>query len=202
MRKASIAISLLCSLSCMAQGNDTSIKYMKLRVLTLYSLIFSLSACVSVNGSGYESLTDAQKGKVVRCESSIGRLGNGHSVYQITVAQLKEYLDKQDSVIVYEYLPFCSSENCVSPILAEKLCTSKGYSFCLVATTYDGLFGIGELHHPILAIDFAQYHTNNYKKYGRAFYKELTGKSLSERGYGRYHLFVKGKYQATYCSIR
>ena len=174
---------------------------MMLRVLSLFSVVMSLSACVSVNSSGYESLTAVQKDNVVKCTVPIGDLDNDGKVYQITVAQLKGFLSKQDSVIVYEYLPFCDSKNCVSPALAEEVCANKGYAFCLVASTYDGLLGNHALRHPILVIDFTPYHTNNYKKYGRAFYDELTGKSFAERGVGRFHLFIKGTYQSTHSNV-
>lgn len=132
-----------------------------------------LKSCgiIEINGSGYNSLSKADKANVKVCLVPIDSLKADTKVYQVTANQVKSHLSMHGDVILYEWRTFCKSEVCISPSQAEKVCNEKGYEFCIVACDYDYLdsgFNIGV---PLLAINMKAYGTDNVKKYTSKFFQ-------------------------------
>lgn len=170
---------------------------MKYFILSL--LICSLTACISVKGlySGYNKLSPDEKKLTVDYTGKVEELGASDSIYRISARQLREYIQYHENVIVYEYLPYCSAEDCVNPLELERYCKDRNYKLCIVTSVYDGIFGLKGLSVPVLAINNDYYGTNLQIKYTRRFYDELTGTDFRKRGDGRFHYFQKGKFVRT-----
>ena len=77
------------------------------------------------------------RARVKTCEGPIASLTADSNIYQVTAAQVKEYVAGQGEVIVYEFTPWCNGDRCVIPMAAEKAIRERGYGFCLVAIGYD-----------------------------------------------------------------
>lgn len=175
-----------------------------LMALMCFLLMCSLTACISVKGlnSGYNKLSSGEKKLIVDYAGKVEELGASDSIYRISAKQLREYIQCHESVIVYEYLPYCSSEDCINPLELERYCKDKNYKLCVVTSVYDGIFGLKGLSVPVLAINNDYYGTNLQIKYTRRFYDELTETDFKERGDGRFHYFQNGRFVRTMGSVK
>ena len=161
-----------------------------------------LTSCIEINGSGYSDLSESEKQHVKKCTSSLGALQNDCNLYQVTAKQVKEYIQKEQNVLVYEYLPFCSGGSGRSPIEVKRYCNEKGLKCVVVASVYDGIFPIPATNtFPMFVIDHQVYGTDNYQEYGDKFYLELTGSDEQSRKESTYHLFYNGKYVRSIVSL-
>ncbi len=178
---------------------------MKKTIYTLLIVIMTISnvACglISINESGYKSLSKENKARIVRCDRPIDSLTYNSRIYQIDTEQMRQYLNRHGDVIIYGYASFCHSENCINPRMAEKLCKENDFGFCLIIETYDYLERIPNMEVPILSIYQERYHTDKTPKYCEMFYKDLTGTTYEERGYGRFYHFKYGKFIKAYDNI-
>lgn len=170
-------------------------------VLCLLGL-FMFTSCLSIKGldTGYGTLTEAQKGRVLKYDGNIETLRYDGKVYKITANQMKQYVSLQDCVLVYDYKPHCSEKYCVNPSAVEKYCQQHNCKFCLVACDLDGIFDTSLFESPLLFMDNEAYGTHLQSKYESRFLEDLTGKTYKERGYGRFLLFRHGLYVGTYDS--
>lgn len=75
-----------------------------------------LTSCIEVNGSGYSNLSESEKLHVKECEVPLDSITNDGNLYKVSVKQVSDYIKKHQRVLVYEYLPFCSGVNGISPI--------------------------------------------------------------------------------------
>lgn len=154
-----------------------------------------MASCIEINGSGYSSLTESEKQHVKKCTSAPDALQNDGNLYQVTVEQVKEYIEKEQNVLVYEYLPFCSGESGRSPMEVKGYCDEKELKCLVITSVYDGIFPIPTSNtFPMLAIDHQVYGTDNYQKYSNLFYQQLTGSDEESRKVSSFHLFRNGKY--------
>ena len=174
-----------------------------LGLLMVCGLLGWLTGLIHINGSGYADLTPEQRQRVLKCHHPIDEVRNDGNLYQINHQQVADLIKRKHNVVVYLYLPFCSSEDCISPIEAERVCTQKGYYFCLVGGVYDGLEPLqgSSLKAPILVIDHTFYHTDNYQHYCREFEKLLTGQDYDQRGFGAFHTFAGGAFKHSYDKV-
>ena len=181
-----------------------------IRLLTLaVDLILFLSAgiiftsCIEINGSGYSDLSESDRLHVKPCTSCPDSLYNDGNLYQVTAEQVKAFIQKEQQVLVYEYLPFCSGESGRSPLEIKKFCDEKNLKCLIIASVYDGIIPIPETYtFPMMVIDHTVYQTNNYQQYGDAFYQDLTGcDDESRQMMGMYHLFCEGKYVHSFDSL-
>lgn len=152
--------------------------------------------CISINQDGYKELSAEERAKIVKCENGIDDcLGSGANVYAIRAEQLLEYLGtRRGTVLVYEYIPFCTSKNCKSPVSIENLCKNKGMECVVVSCSYERLNLLESLQGAPLVVDYEAYGTHNYQKLARLFFDRLTGTTQKARNYAGYHLFKDGKY--------
>ena len=176
--------------------------YFAYETFVILCLLFPSCGMIVVHGfnSGYNLLTDEEKERVIRCDCPIEELENDGNVYVVDTAQMRAYLQRHDSVMVYDWSPGCPADHCISLPLFESLCKSHGVTSCIVQEymRFDSLPSRDKVASPILFIDKSMYDTDRCDKYTDRFYGQLTGTTMKERGYGRFHLFVKGGYVDTY----
>ena len=130
--------------------------------------------------SGYKLLTDEEKERVVRCDRPIEELGNDGNVYVVDTAQMRAYLQRHDSVMVYDWSPGCPADHCISLPLFESLCKSHGVTSCIIKEYFqlDSLPSRDKVASPILFIDKSMYRTDYCNKYTKRFYGQLTGATM------------------------
>lgn len=180
--------------------------YIRLMNKTLHPILLLLTgllftSCV-INGSGYSELTESEKQHVKKCTCDLGALRNDGNLYQVTVEQMKVYIQKERNVLVYEFLPFCSGESGRSPMEVQGYSEEKGLKCLVVASVYDGIFPIPATYtFPMLVIDHQAFGTDNYQEYGDQFYRQLTGTDDPSRKDGTFHLFRNGKYVRSLASL-
>lgn len=168
---------------------------------TLATLTFCLllSAC-SISGifTDYNQLTQEEKEKVVKCTEDISKINDFNKLYVVNVAQIKQFITEKQNVVVYSYVPFCTSKNCISPKTLIDDMKAKGYSTLIVSDTYaDAFISVGS-NFPLLMIDNTVYKTKLRGKYTELFHKDLLGVPLKSINYASYHLFQNGKYVKSY----
>lgn len=173
-----------------------------------YNLMITLVAgtvlvsCIEINGSGYSSLSELDKRHIRSCSCLLDSVNNDGNLYKVTVNQVKDFVRRNDKVLVYEYLPFCSGENGRSPAEIKQICDQKNIQLIVVSSVYDGIFPISSTNtFPLFVIDNGVYHTDNYQTYGEKFYKDLTGSDEQRRKVNSYHYFQEGKYIRSYSTI-
>lgn len=168
--------------------------------LVLGATLLLISCRIGGLTTGYNHLTPAQKAKV---EKLIGRIADVKNddgkVYKITVAQLKDFIRGEKDVVVYQLIPYCRSESCISPTILDRFCREKKYRAVVVAVLYDELFSVKHPGMPMFSIDTEPYQTKWRRKYERRFFDELTGITEKERSYYSFHYFHDGKYVKSYC---
>mgnify|MGYP004540130357 CR=1 FL=1 len=161
-----------------------------------------LTSCIEVNGSGYSDLSESEKRHVKKCEAPLDSIKNDGNLYKVTVRQVKDYVNRYKNVIVYEYLPFCSGDNGISPTKIKRTCDKRKIHLVVISSVYDGIFPIPlDNTFQLFVIDNSVYHTDNYQTYGEQFYKSLTGSDSEDRKTNSFHYFCNGKYVCSYDSI-
>ena len=167
--------------------------------LVLGTTLLLVSCQIGGLTTGYNHLTPAQKAKV---EKLIGRIADVKNddgkVYKITVAQLKDFIRGEKDVVVYQLIPYCRSESCISPTILDRFCREKKYRAVVVAVLYDELFSVKHPGMPMFSIDTEPYQTKWRSKYEPRFFDELTGIPEKVRGYYLFHYFHDGKYVKSY----
>lgn len=157
-----------------------------------------ITSCISLNSTGYYTLSEEERSQVKKPDGNIGQLTADGNTYIVNAGQVKEYIKNVRHAVVYSYLSFCRSEQCVSPVQAEHICKEKGYSLILIAGTYENLSLAHGNTIPTLAIDPKTYGTDNYQKLDRLFYNELTGTNEKERDFGSFYVFENETFIRTY----
>lgn len=183
--------------------NNTSMTgiFQRLAALAIACQLVCSCGTVSINTSGYATLTDVQRARVKPCAGAISSLRADSNIYQVTAAQVKEHIAGQGEVIVHEFTPWCNGDQCVIPWAAEKAIRERGYGFCLVAIGYDHPERLAGVSSPKLVINTTAYGTDNFKKYCRKFFGELTGADWRDLQ-GNFHLFKYGRYVYTYNELK
>ena len=159
----------------------------------LLSLLAFSSSCVRVNQSGIEDLSSAEKLHVKPLKVAMDSVKRDGNLYQVTAAQVHEYLKSKDDVIVYDFMSTCPSTKRVKPNALVKLCRSIGFDVCVISCTYDAVFPLSQYQCPMFVINTNYYGTEKMGEYCSKFYNELCGKDYEDIE-GVYWYFHKGKY--------
>lgn len=151
--------------------------------------------------SGYDHLTEAQKGKV-QSVFSLDSLKVDGNVYRVTANQMKSYLKGRGRVLVYSYIPYCHGRDCVTPQEALRKCQEAGVELVLIAELFDKLFeNIADFPQPVFVIDAGTAGADDRETYTKLFYNGLIGPTGWSRLSGIYFLFDGGRYLRQYSSI-
>ena len=92
-----------------------------------------LTSCIEVNGSGYSDLSESEKLHVKKCEVPLDSITNDGNLYKVSVKQVSDYIKKHQRVLVYEYLPFCSGVNGISPIEIKRYCEKHHINLVVIS---------------------------------------------------------------------
>ena len=169
------------------------------RPFLIIAFCILLTSC-SIGGifTDYNKLSKQEKENVVTYAGNISDIRDYTKIYKITVEQVKQYISEKKNVVVYDYVPFCRSENCVSPKILINEAKLKGYDALIITNTYlDAFIAVGN-DFPLLVIDNSKYNTKLRGKYTDLFYQNLLGVSLKSINYASYNLFKEGKYTRSY----
>ncbi|MDO4477388.1 MAG: hypothetical protein Q4B93_05485, partial [Clostridia bacterium] len=69
----------------------------------------------------------------MKADCPIRELACDRNIYIINEEQLKEYIQEQDSCIIYEWMAYCS---CYTPRLFERYCDSTGYKPIIILSSF------------------------------------------------------------------
>lgn len=82
---------------------------MKLYIVDLFFASLTLVSCqISGLTSGYSHLTKKEQEKIVNYKGKIADIHDFSNIYTVTVEQVKEFLSKNEKVLVYDYTPYCN----------------------------------------------------------------------------------------------
>lgn len=172
--------------------------------ILLVVLCLLCASCISLGGlyCGYNQLSDEQKQQVKVLETFIENIVADGNIYLVTHEQVAAFIKTHEDVLIYEYTPWCSAENCANPHEVAKLCKERGSAFLLISTTLEDFSDLLKLKLPTFAINHHAYQTNVRSKYLRKFYDTLTGIPEKERGLGSYYIFRNGQFVQAYKNFR
>lgn len=177
---------------------------MRYRILSILLMVTAITSCIQISGltSGFSHLTKQQQERVVAYKGRIADIHDYSYVYAVAVEQVKEFLSTHEKVLVYDFTPFCTSDNCISPDKLKDLCSEKGVELLVISNIYDDIFQSLSPRFPMLIINMDEYGTKRRSKYIDAFYVPLLGKNQKEIDYALYHYFYKGTYLGSFKSIK
>lgn len=166
----------------------------------IYPIVILLLSSCQISGltSGYSHLSDESKAKVKKYDGKIADIADYSFVYAVTPAQVKEYLSAREDVIVYNYTPYCQSNECISPEALVAKCREKGYDVLVISNIYDDLMSALNTAFPIFMINTDVMKTKWRGKYIDEFYLPLIGKVGKQVDYASYHYFHGGAYVRSY----
>lgn len=91
--------------------------------LLLALAVFVLASCqISGLTSGYSHLSKKEQQRVVHYKGKIADIHDLSNVYAVTAEQVEEYLATKEKVVVYDYTPYCTAPNCVTPATLANIC--------------------------------------------------------------------------------
>lgn len=167
--------------------------------LPLLSLLLASCGLVRITGvhSDYSRLTEAQRAKVRPWEGSIDSLTYDEDVHVVGMPQIKAFLAAHDSVMVYFWHPYCTSDVYLSPKRFEEYCHERNWVPCILLRFFywRSMPAAGEIRCPLLFIDPRPYGTDEVRKYMEEIENELVdGKNSEEEDSNFYFLFESGKF--------
>ena len=167
-------------------------------LLTIAICLLLVSCSIGGIYTDYNKLNKQEKNNVVALTGNISDIQDYKKLYKTTAEQVKQYINEKKNVVVYNYVPFCRAENCISPNMFINEAKLKGYSALVITNTYlDAFIAVGN-DFPLLIIDNSKYKTKLRGKYTDLFYKDLLEVSLKSINYASYYLFKDGKYIKSY----
>ena len=167
-------------------------------LLTIAICLLLVSCSIGGIYTDYNKLSIQEKNNVVALTGNISDIQDYTKLYKTTAEQVKQYINEKKNVVVYNYVPFCRAENCISPNMFINEAKLKGYSALVITNTYlDAFIAVGN-DFPLLIIDNSKYNTKVRGKYTERFYQDLLGVSLKSINYASYHLYKDGRYIKSY----
>jgi hypothetical protein len=163
--------------------------------LLLALAVFVLASCqISGLTSGYSHLSKKEQQRVVHYKGKIADIHDLSNVYAVTAEQVEEYLATKEKVVVYDYTPYCTAPNCVTPATLANICKAQKANLLIISNVYDDVFRAVDGKLPILMIETQAYKTKWRSKYIDAFFTPLIGRRIKDVDYAGYHYFKNGNY--------
>ena len=167
-------------------------------LLTIAICLLLVSCSIGGIYTDYNKLSIQEKNNVVALTGNISDIQDYTKLYKITAEQVRQYIREKKNVVVYDYIPFCKAETCISPYVFINAVTAKGYAPLIITNTYlDAFIAVGK-DFPLHIIDNSKYNTKVRGKYTERFYQDLLGVSLKSINYASYHLYKDGRYIKSY----
>ena len=143
--------------------------------LILSALAFtSLISSCAFGGltSDYNKLTAKEKQRVVKSFGDIDQLKADNTIYLVEVQQIKDYCNKHQQVVIYDYTPYCGSSACMQVNDFVDMCKANGTNPLVIGNTFWGLADTRKLGIPLLMIDPQPLGTKWRSRYIRLFFKD------------------------------
>ncbi len=134
---------------------------------------------------GYERLSEKEIEQVVfvNPQETITDRENDQKIYAINGKQLREFISKSDTSVVYIWAPKCHSSVCISLLSCQKYCSDNNYDLVVVAEYYD--MEMMELQNhsksPIFIANHQYYNKRYCPKLTKLFLKELLGPDFGDQ---------------------
>lgn len=157
-------------------------------------LAWGLTSC-QIYGvtNGIGQLPKEYRERLVETDAPIDSLIADGNIYIVSVDRIKEFLANNDTVLMYSWVPGCSSSQCVLPSFIERYCDVHNYK-CLIWYSYlcgsESFTMYDAQHVPCLLPDFSIYGSKYHWKYFKRFCNDMIGLDWSETNW----LFAGGKY--------
>lgn len=170
----------------------------KLRNIAIVSFAcYAICSCISINGTGYSLLSQEERMRIKPCPIDMDSINDFGTLYSITAEETIAYIQQEEKVLVYEYLPFCKSKNCILPETVYDSCTTRGIKCLIISSTYDRLFPLNNKY-PLFVINHSVYKKDNYQANSEKFYRAITKNDSDRRKYSNFHYFENGHYVDSY----
>ena len=173
--------------------------------LILSALAFTtlISSC-AVGGltSDYNKLTAKEKQRVVKSFGDIDQLKADNTIYLVEVQQVKDYCNKHQQVVIYDYTPNCGSSACMQVNDFVDMCKANGTNPLVLGNSFWGLADTRKLGIPLLMIDPQPLGTKWRSRYIRLFFNELIDSNSPNPPEELYFSFQNGKYIGNFRSCK
>ena len=179
------------------------------KLFLFIALAFVMQSCICIkfpparDTSFLRDLTSEQKNMVCWTSdtTSLEDLANDGRIYAVNPNQMRELLKTKEKVVIYKWLPICTSENCTSLGLTQSYCDEKGIELYVIADSYKEAFlQIESIKNPLFSINI-DYFDEDVKHCDEEFYKELLGDKYDKKNYYRFYYFENGEFVRTYDSV-
>jgi hypothetical protein len=179
-----------------------------IRIVTSVIITMSCSSCIQFKvsliaetqgfNSGYNKLKEEDKKNIIFLEKDekISDMIVPGMIYAIQSEQLRDFIAKYDSCVIYFWSAHCSGTSCVSPAMCQKYCDKNNYQLIIIAEYY----AVPEMYNimplltmPLFTINTNYYQTNYCNLYIKRFKRELL-KNKTCNKFDRYLIFTKGEF--------
>lgn len=129
--------------------------------------------------TGINLLSEQDRQKVENTTLPIDSLTADGKVHIVSMEQIKDYIACSDTVLVYTWVPGCTSDQCTLPSVIEQYCDRRHYKclMLLISFTSADCFSLYDARHtPLIMPDFSQYGTKYKSKYYPLFTQDMIGK--------------------------
>lgn len=164
-------------------------------VLCLFVLAFSLQSCIHVLSTkrGYDKLLSASAKEHILFAGSeasfnLSALSRAEKVLPLVSGkQLKDAIRGNDWTIIYNYHPYCPSDDYISPQKLQEKLSSEQLKYWVVLRYIldDSIVQLSDKY-PLIGIDYQYY---NKTRCESLFLEDLLGKRLAEMKQHRYSLY-------------
>lgn len=183
----------------------------KLILFVLLALAMQSCICIKVVHPSYveasfmRNLTSEQKNNVywTSDSTSLINLTNDGRIYAVIPNQIKELLSTKEKVVIYKWLPICSSENSTSLGLTQSYCDEMGIELYVITDSYTEAFlQIESIKNPMFSMNIGYFQTQTKTgEIREEFYKILLGDKYDKKNYGRFYYFENGEFIRQYNDI-
>ena len=120
----------------------------------------------------------------------------------VEVQQVKDYCNKHQQVVIYDYTPYCGSSACMQVNDFVDMCKANGTNPLVIGDSFWGLADTRKLGIPLLMIDPQPLGTKWRSRYVRLFFNELIDSNSPNPPEGLYFSFQNGKYIGNFRSCK
>jgi hypothetical protein len=164
-------------------------------------LLISLHGCAITGlSSGYSRLSEEHKKQVVFLDTkdNVCEVEKDGKIYAITGDQLHKCIETKEIVMVYSWVPHCTSSSCYLLSYVQSYCDSHGFTLYVIASYYDTTRMFIEQENislPLFSPNEKYYKTKYRNRYTKLFMKDLIKdeKLVKEIWYKNMLIFNYGK---------
>ena len=146
--------------------------------IILFALLYGCNFSIAGLTSGYSRLSEENKKQIVFLDTAenVCEIEKEGKIYAITGDQLYKCIEKKENVIVYSWVPHCTSSSCYLLSYVQSYCDSHGFTLYVIASYYDSTRMLVEQENismPLFSANEKYYKTKYRSKYTKLFMKDL-----------------------------